>query len=992
LTNATPIIRRRRSIATLAALGTLAAASVVGASAQASPQSSATATQSSAAQPSQQFSAGKYIVLMRGAPAAAYDGSRAGYERTAPRGNAQYQPSTQAARDYRALLKQQQRQVAGAVDATPLYHYADVTNGFAARLSAEQALALSKRSDVLAVVKNEIQQPDTVKSPEFLGLSGAGGVWQGLGGADPADGAGDGIVVGIIDTGMDDESASFAAVGDEGAPAGWNGVCQTGERRSVKTFQCNDKLIGGRYYLEGFGGPKGVAKHEFLSPDDYDGHGSHTGSTSAGNSGVEMVVDGVNFGEGSGMAPAAKVAAYKVCWSGQGCATVDSVKAINDAVRDGVDVLNYSISGTLSNPIDPVEMAFMYAADAGVFVAASAGNSGPAASTVAHPSPWLTTVAAATHTLDESTVLLGDGQRFIGASITGGIPAQTPLVRSRDIAAAAEADAALCLPGSLDPATLATGSQIVVCERGVNARVEKSQVVADAGGEGMILVNMSAIGTAADLHTIPTVHLEFPAVNAIYAYIAAAGGNATAAILAGESTGSTSPAPPAIAGFSSRGPSRVADGDLLKPDVAAPGVSVLAAVAPEGNGGRNFDFLSGTSMSSPHIAGLSALIIQAHPRWSPMAVKSAMMTTAGDLTDTQSPFDQGAGFVNPRGFLNPGLVFDSDLDDWSDYLAGQGVRYSDGRPFTDNPIQASQLNLPSIAVNKLAGRETIYRQVTNVGSSGSTYNVSVSGLEGIAVAVQPQKFRLRPGQSKTVRIDLDRTTAPFGEYTEGNLTWQDRSHVVRIPIVANPVAIQAPAEIDVAANGSTEVTTKAGFDGTMSHVVRGLVAGNDTPASGGNTGGADFDPGLAGNYKQSVVVESSEQLIRLQALADFPDDDLDLYLLSAAGKIVAASATGAASETLTLQGLAAGTYTAYVQPWAVHDGQATTTFTFREFKVSTVDAGNMSVSPQQQQVVKTGTNTWTVTTSGLDASRAYLGWIGWLEGEQLRTKTIVNVN
>ncbi len=248
-----------------------------------------------------------------------------------------------------------------------------------------------------------------------------------------------------------------------------------------------------------------------------------------------------------------------------------------------------------------------------MFVAASSGNSGPEVSTTAHPSPWITTVAASTHKILESTVELGNGDRDIGASLTDGLP-QTPAVLAAD--GSDPADAQLCTPGSLDPAAVA--DKIVVCDRGAFARVDKSFAVEQAGGIGMILINPPGQeGVNADNHFVPTVHLETSAYDPIYAYV---GGNpdATAAILAGVAEGSDTQVPEVIA-FSSRGPSLAGGGDVLKPDISAPGVDVLASVVPtDANYGRKYDFYSGTSMSSPHIAGLGLLLRDLHPGWTPM--------------------------------------------------------------------------------------------------------------------------------------------------------------------------------------------------------------------------------------------------------------------------------------------------------------------------------------------------------------------------------------
>ncbi len=506
------------------------------------------------------------------------------------------------------------------------------------------------------------------------------------------------------------------------------------------------------------------------------------------------MIDGVNYGTISGMAPAAKVAAYKVCWeseTGGGCAGTDSTAAIDAAVADGVNVINFSISGILDDFLDPVELAFLNAAAAGVFVAASAGNNGSSPRTVAHPSPWITTVAASTHTINEATVKLRNGKRFVGASVAQeGVPfSDTVLARDSARRGADKAEARLCLANTLAPNEVK--GTIVVCDRGVIARVDKSREVQRAGGVGMILVNPTPNSLNADAHFVPTVHLPHTAYKDVYRYVKKAR-DPRSRILADRNAGSKTKIPE-VAEFSSRGPSIAAGGDLLKPDISAPGVDVVAAVAPEGNLGRDYDFYSGTSMSSPHIAGLSALIMEAHPRWSPMMIKSAMMTTAYDHATTKGPFAQGAGFVKPREFLDPGLTYDSDYDDWVDFLAGQGVVFGNGEPVSDTKLRASNLNLASIAIGDLAGKERVRRTVRNVGGEPATYKASVEGLEGIDVKVVPDTLTLKRRARADYRVVFTREDAPFRKYAKGHLTWSDGQHEVHTPIVVKPRRPSGPA-------------------------------------------------------------------------------------------------------------------------------------------------------------------------------------------------------
>jgi subtilisin family serine protease len=982
---------RRRGLAAVAGAGLVAATlSTTGAAAAPPPDVAGAVPQTAQAAPA--FEDGSYLVVMKDEPVVAYDGGVEGYERTKPQRGDKYAPRSQKAQSYRAFLKDKQDEaLEKAGNPRTLYRYTEAVSGFAADLTGRQATALAKDPAVLAVTPDELRQLDTVASPEFLGLTGAKGVWSQLGGQQQPAGAGAGVVVGIIDTGIWPENPSFAGDGFT-VPEDWNGQCVRGPQFDPNKL-CNGKLIGARYFVDGFGA-KNIAKYEWLSPRDADGHGTHTASTAAGNDGVTATIEGRSFGTVSGMAPEAHVAAYKVCWDGAdgggGCQSSDSAAAIDQAVMDGVDVLNFSISGTSSNYLDAVELAFMYASDAGVFVAASSGNDGPTASTTNHPSPWLTTVAASTHTIREKTLVTGDGQRFIGASITEPLPAQTPMVLAEKVSAAGAAagQAALCGPGTLDAAA---AGKLVVCDRGVYDRVAKSAEVARVGGTGMVLVNVTPGSLDTDLHSVPTVHLPNTVRDQVRAYATGGGTGAIQDTNAGSTT-----QVPEVAGFSSRGPSLGAGGDILKPDVSAPGVGVLAAYSPR-SAGRSFDFLSGTSMSSPHIAGLGALFKDAHPDWSPMAIKSAMMTTARDHASAASNdvFAGGAGFVEPRRFLSPGLVYDADQADWWDFLAGQGVRYSNGDPVSENPVDASDLNQASIAVGALAGQQTITRTVTNVSSSKATWKPSVTGVAGVSVEVSPQRLELAPGESKSFTVTFTRTDAAFGAWAKGFLTWTPGGRngtAVRSPIAVRPVGAAAPAEVSPAAgDGSVEIPVTSGFTGTMSASVKGLVAGTVTRGTAQNTAGADFGPTDVRNYRQQLVVPAGTTLTRVELRAASQADDLDLFVTDAAGKTVASSATGAADERITTSSLAPGTYTVHVQAWAVDGGAASTQFDVREFLLGDGAAGNLAVSPASTSVSVAQRVTFTGTLSGLQTGRPYLGMVDFADGSTRVARTVVSV-
>ena len=593
-----------------------------------------------------------YIVRLAEVPVVAYDGGIKGLQATKPKRGQKIDPNSPGVVAYKAFLESRQSAVLAGVGGTTKVHSFGYTfNGFSAELTEAQVAKLQATPGVVSVTKDELLQLNTSSTPAFLGLSGDDGFYARTGAK------GEDVIIGIVDSGVWPEHPSYSdRTGSNGNATqdgklgyqqipGWHGRCTPGV--GFNASNCNQKLIGARFYNSGWGGNAGIAElfpFEFNSPRDWGGHGTHTSTTAGGNAKVAATGAAAVLGSINGIAPRARIAAYKVCWAdtptGGGCFGSDSVAAIDQAVADGVDVINFSISGTATNFLDPVEVAFLYAADAGVFVAASAGNSGPTTSTVAHPSPWLTTVAAGTHNRDGAgSVTLGNGVTYNGASLAAAavtapfIDSETAGLPGADATAVRLCYAAVDNGGTavLDPAKVA--GKIVLCDRGVTARVNKSLAVLEAGGVGMVLTNTSANSLNADFHSVPSVHLAHTDRPAVKAYAATAG--ATATIAKGEVV--LTAAAPFTASFSSRGPLLGANGDLLKPDLIAPGQDILAGVAPPNNGGALFSLYSGTSMSSPHVAGLAALFKELHPDWSPMAIKSALMTTGFDVLDGGTP-------------------------------------------------------------------------------------------------------------------------------------------------------------------------------------------------------------------------------------------------------------------------------------------------------------------------------------------------------------------
>jgi len=954
--------------------------------------------------------AATYIVQVAGAPIASYTGGVAGIAATRPAQGDRVDTRSTAARALRSRLDAQHGDVlrrAGVAAGQKVYDYSVSFNGFAARLTAGQAARLKSAPGVLRVWQSEVLKADTISTPRFLGLEGSGGVWDAKFGS--PDKAGLGVIVGVVDTGIWPENPSFAAL-PEPRPdqrvidAKWHGTCTTGVEEPIA---CNNKLIGARYYNAG-----GLAPEwEFQSPRDYGGHGSHTSSTAAGNHGVAVTINGQPVGTASGVAPAARVAMYKALWEqpggGGSGATEDLLAAVEAAVADGVDVINYSISGSRLYVVDPIEIAFLNAAAAGVFVSASAGNSGATVgvSSVAHNSPWITTVAASTHDRgSRKTVTLGNGASYTGAGVGAGVgPAPLVDAATAALAGADPVQAALCFIGTLDPAKV-TG-KIVLCQRGTNARVDKSRAVQQAGGAGMIMFNPSPNTTDADFHFVPSIHVDHVAGPAIKAYAATASPTATISA----ATPVTLRAP-AMAAFSSYGPALAGSGDLLKPDVTGPGVDVVAAVAPPGNAGNSWSSYAGTSMSAPHVAGLAALLMSKYRKWSPMWVKSAIMTTAGTTDNTgaaiqrgaaaATPLDYGNGHIKPFAAFNPGLVYSSTPTDWLRYACGiNQLQLVTDPSFCQQvgSIDPSNLNYASIAVGDLAGSQTVTRTVTNVTEQASTYDASVAAPAGFTVSVSPSRLAVAPGRTATFTVTITRVDAAVGQWKFGSLTWRDRrGHSVRSAIAVRPVALAAPVEITATGtSGSTALAVKAGYAGTLTAAPAGLDPSTVTGFHlvGTNTGFDSANPQTGPAVgRTTVTVPAGTKLARFAMFdGDHPaGTDLDLYVYQAGtATLVGSSGGGTAEESVTLT--AAGTYDVYVVQFALPSGVGELDVRHHHWAVDDA-TGNLTVSPASQTVGTGQATSVTASWSGLAAGSRYLGLIEYGDGTSVVSRTVLGVN
>jgi subtilisin family serine protease len=1002
--------RRRLRVLTVAAATATALVFALGnqatAGTAANTATSADESPSQATPPVKESPTGAYIVQLDDSPVAEYDGDIAGLPATRALPGGELISTASQVVGYVQHLASERAQVLNQVpDAKKLYDYNYTYAGFSAQMSYDDATKLAKSSGVKSVEPSEIQHQDTVDTPRYLGLSGKGGAWQQAGGVDKA---GDGVIIGMIDSGFVPERPSFAPMkttkqSDALIAKKWKGTCQVGEEAPVA---CNNKVIGARYFDAGIGNRP--IPEEFKSPRDYGGHGTHTASTAAGNYGVDMSVLGRDYGKGSGIAPHARLAIYKVLWAvdatGGGSGTdADIVAGIDAAVADGVDVINYSISGSGSTFVNATGLAFLRAAKAGVFVATSAGNTGPGVSTVGKNYPWVTTVANGTHDREvQTTVTLGNGKSYTGAGIGAGTPS-APVVLAKDagLPDANPTNLVLCMPSTLDPAKVA--GKIVVCDRGVSARVDKSLQVKNAGGIGLILVNPTPGTLDADLHSVPTVHLDHIAAPEIKAYVSGTS-NPTAQIAPAKTVRVNAPK---VASSSSRGPSLAGNGDLLKPDIMAPGTNVLAATSPFAAAGGQYAFMSGTSMASPHIAGAAAVLKGKYPSWSPMAIKSALLTTGTSL-DTEgnpikndsgspgNPFGYGAGLVQPKDAMDPGLVYDSSYDDWAKFVCGSGQVAETNELCAKGKIDPSDLNYPTIAVGDLAGRQTVTRTVRNVSQLPEVYFPKVEGLTGIKVTVSPKLLVVLPGRTATYKVTFEHNGAPLEQYSFGKLNWRSNRHTVSSTVAIRPLTVKAPVEVQgTGTSGSVQVPITSGYTGTLSTTVGGLVPATVADAALKNPGGVSFpttNPKANDHVaKFTVNVPAGTKQARFSTFdADYPaGTDLDVFVYKAGTTAVLGSSTGgSAEEEVNLPAPAGGSYDVYID---LFSGAAEQVVKLNHWEVNE-SAGNLTATPASQPVQAAGQISVTAAWTGLTPGTRYLGRLGFTDGADGSGSTMVRVD
>ncbi|KAE9601384.1 hypothetical protein Lal_00023774 [Lupinus albus] len=707
------------------------------------------------------------------------------------------------------------------------YSYNRHINGFAAILDEDEAAMVAKHSSVVAVFESKIRELHTTHSWDFLGVEKNdaiphNSIWKKTMGED--------IIIANLDTGVWPESKSFSDEGFGPIPKRWRGICQI-DNKNPDNFHCNRKLIGTRYFYKGFQADpetKGTNNITFNTPRDYNGHGSHTLSTAAGNFVPHASVFGNGNGTASGGAPKARVASYKVCWGpGGSCSDADILAAFEAAISDGVDVISASLGGGSDEFFkSAISIGSFHAIANGKIVVSSGGNYGPTPGAISNVEPWMITVAASTMDREfVNYIKLGDKKVLQGLSLSQfGSPSDKlyPLINAAD----AKADnipvsyAGRCDFGSLD--TNKAKGKILVCNTNVSDIIDQGVEAARVGAFGMILIDdNSTLDTIKPIpHVLPASRINFTEGGYILNYI-----NHTKSPVAQISRVKTKlgvrPAP-IIALFSSRGPSLV-EPAILKPDITAPGVNVIAAYSegvPASKGTLDtrttpFMAVSGTSMACPHVSGLVGLLKAFHPDWSAAAIKSAIMTTARindnrgkpilDYTwnrtkifpeymlDRATPFDYGAGLIHPNRAVDPGLVYDLDITDYLNFLCGRGynssiIKLFYGKPYTcPKSFSIADFNYPSISITNLdhGHSQSVARTLTNVGPPGK-YTVHVNAPPEVIVSVKPRFLRFKKkGEKKEFRVTF--TLGPLKEskadYFFGTLDWVSHKHHVRSPIV-----------------------------------------------------------------------------------------------------------------------------------------------------------------------------------------------------------------
>ncbi|PSS02742.1 Subtilisin-like protease SBT4.15 [Actinidia chinensis var. chinensis] len=677
----------------------------------------------------------------------------------------------------------------GIAKESMIHSYGRSFNGFVARLLPHEASRLAQKESVVSVFPNTIQKLHTTRSWEFLGMPET--VRRNLK-------AESNLIIGVFDTGIWPQSPSFNDKGYGPPPPKWKGKCAKG----ANFTGCNNKVIGATYF--NLNDPD--MTEEDLTPVDTDGHGTHISSIAAGVPVPGASLYGLAAGTARGGAPSARISMYKVCWY-FGCSDMDLLAGLDAAIADGVDVISVSIgpAGVAGRDFfeDALAIGAFHAVKKGIFVSCAGGNFGPELMTVQNVAPWMVTVAASSIDRQfQTAVKWGSGLGISGISINTFSPRKKsyPLTsgsHAANASAKADGNARACDSGTLDQRKVK--GKIVYC-----VGLGQDSTIRELGGSGLIMAD-DQYPDVAFSYVVAAAAIKPTDGTKIDGYVNSTK-RATAIIYR---TRTVNMSAPFVASFSSRGPQFITP-NILKPDIAAPGLSILAAYSQlasitgseDDNRFVKYNVISGTSMACPHVAAAAAYVKSFHSRWSPAAIKSALMTTATPMKIKQQDAElgSGSGQINPVKALHPGLIYDISMSSYISFLCKQGYNsttihlLTGGKKLyncsTLRPARGTDgLNYPSMHLQLPHPNSTIsaafYRTVTNVGYKNSVYTAKVKSPEGLEVTVVPTTLsfnRLRQKRSFKVLVK--------GKFVEEDawilsalLEWSDSKHSVRSPIV-----------------------------------------------------------------------------------------------------------------------------------------------------------------------------------------------------------------
>ncbi|XP_055835367.1 subtilisin-like protease SBT3 [Solanum dulcamara] len=685
-----------------------------------------------------------------------------------------------------------------------VYTYSNAINGFSASLSPSEIEAIKNSPGYVSSIKDMSVKIDTTHTSQFLGLNSESGVWP-----TPESDYGKDVIVGLVDTGIWPESRSYSDVGMNEVPSRWKGECESGTQ--FNSSLCNKKLIGARYFNKGLLANNPNLTISMDSARDTDGHGTHTSSTAAGSR-----VEGASFfgyatGTATGIAPKAHVAMYKALWK-EGVFLSDILAAIDQAIADGVDVLSLSL-GIDSLPLheDPVAIAAFAALEKGIFVSTSAGNEGPYYETLHNGTPWVLTVAAGT--VDREfigTLTLGNGISVTGLSLYPGNSSSS--------------ESSISYVDCQDDKELQKNAhKIVVCIDRNDSVSEDVYNVRNSKVAGAVFITNSTDLEFYLQSEFPAVFLNFQEGDKVLKYVRS--DSTPNAKIEFQVTRIGAKPAPKVASYSSRGPSPSCP-IILKPDLMAPGALILASwpqqtPVTEVTSGKlfsNFNIISGTSMSCPHASGVAALLKGAHPEWSPAAIRSAMMTTAYVLDNTQSPIQDiglknaaasplamGAGHIDPNKALNPGLIYDATPQDYVDLLCA--LNFTSKQMQTITRSSSSTCSNPSLDLNYPSfigyfNRNSSYsdpkriqefkRTVTNLQDGTSVYTAKLTPMDKFKVSVVPNKLVFKEKYEKqSYKLRIEGPTIMDDIVVDGSLSWVETGgkYIVISPIVATSIRV-----------------------------------------------------------------------------------------------------------------------------------------------------------------------------------------------------------